>query len=257
MDIKNIEKLPENVQKGLKTVIEDLVEIYGKEIVSIFAYGSVTGPDYSPKGSDINIAVVLKDTSLGKLKLALGTLKKALKKKITVPLFLTPSYIKMSLDTFPMEFIGMKESRLVLLGEDVLANVEVKTEDVRRECEYQLKGKLLTIRQAYLEQALTRKRLEGLIKQSFRALMPVFRNILRLKNGKTPPGTREEVLCQLNEQFDVDTAAFLSVLHDNKNDGRIGGKDAEEFLSEFLEQLERLSEIIDKLDVKVQTTDFR
>ncbi|MEA3489058.1 MAG: hypothetical protein U9R44_01790 [Candidatus Omnitrophota bacterium] len=247
MDIRNLEKLPDNARKVLSPFLDELFDIYREAIRSVFVYGSVTGRDYNPKTSDINMAVVLDDVSLGKLKPALKAVRSGLKKKITAPLFLTPSYIKMSLDTFPMEFMGMKDTRCVLYGEDILADIEVKSEDLRRECEYQLKGKLLMIRQAYLEQGLNHRGIERLIKASFGALIPVFQNMLRIKRAQTPPSQKEEVLCQLEEEFDVDISSFLQVLRDKKADGRVGGKDAETFLNDFLVQLERLSEIADKM----------
>lgn len=247
MDLKNLEKLPVKTQKPLGLFLTELIGIYGENIISIFVYGSVTGADYNPKTSDINVAVVLRDVSIIKLKPILKIIKRALRQRITAPLFLTPSYIKMSLDTFPMEFMTMKDSRLVLFGEDILADVEVKEEDLRRECEYQLKGKLVTIRQAYLEQASNRKGLENLIKASFRALIPVFQNILRMRSAHTPPVSKEELFSQLQEDFDIDAAPFLELLRDKKSDGRIGDKVAEAFLDDFLVQLERLSDTVDRM----------
>ncbi len=247
MEIKELEKLPVSARNALRPFLGELFKAYGDDIVSVFAYGSVTGADYNPKTSDINIAVVLKDVSLAILKPALKTVRAGLRRKITAPLFLTPSYIKMSLDTFPMEFMAMKESRRVLFGEDVLADIDVSREDLRRECEYQLKGKLLTIRQAYLEQGLNRRALERLIKASFRALVPVFQNMLRIKRAESPPAEKEEMLRQLGEEFDIDVASFLEVLRDKKADGRIAGKAPESFLNDFLLQLERLSDVVDGL----------
>ena len=245
MEIKNIEKLPADVQKTLLPLAEELIKLYGDDIISIFVYGSATGSDYNRKTSDINVAVVLEKITLAKLKPVLKTVRAGMRKKVTAPLFLTPSYIKMSLDTFPMEFLAMKDSGCVLFGKDVLADIEVNTEDLRRECEYQLKGKLLTIRQAYLEQATSRRGLEALIKASFRALVPVFRNVLRIKRGQRPPEGKEGLLRELGEEFGIDVSSFLEVLRDKKADGRIGARDAETFLNGFLLQLERLAEIVD------------
>jgi hypothetical protein len=249
MNIQNLDKLPADVQKILKPYLDELLKAYGEDIVSIFVYGSVTGPDYNPKSSDVNLAVVLKDVSLEKLKPMLKTVRQGMRRKVTAPLFMSPSYIKMSLDTFPMEFMSMKDSRLVLFGDDILADISANKEDLRRECEYQLKGKLLMIRQAYLEQALNRKGLEGLIKSSFRALMPTFQSVLRIKIGETPPVEKEHILHRLGEEFGLDVSSFLEILKDKKTEGRIAGKPLEEFLSDFLMQLERLSDIVDNMTV--------
>lgn len=247
MAMENIEKLPQDAQKVLRPYLDKMLEVYGDNIVAIFAYGSVTGPAYDPRTSDINIAIVLKNTSVRMLKPVLKTVKRGMRKRITVPLFLTPGYIKMSLDTFPMEFMNMKDTRLVLLGDDVLADITVNNEDLRRECEYQLKGKLLTMRQAFLEQARNRKELEKLIKMSLRALFPVFQSMFRIKGEKPPSLDKAEVLRELGKEFNIDTSSFLEVLSDKKTEGRIAGKSAEVFIDAFLTQLERLSQIIDNM----------
>ncbi|MBU0683465.1 MAG: hypothetical protein ABIH85_06130 [Candidatus Omnitrophota bacterium] len=247
MKIQNIEKLPLACQKDVCYLLNKLEDIYGDDIISVFVYGSVTGQDYHSKTSDINVAVVMEDTSLSTLSPILKTVKKIRSAKITAPLFLTPSYIKMSLDTFPVEFSTMKDSRCVLAGDDILAGISVKNEDLRAECEYQLKGKILTIRQAYLEQALNKKGVEWLVKESFRGLIPVFQSLLKIKLGTSAPKSKKEILGKLAEVFDIDTAPFLEILHDQENDGKIGGKDAKLFLNEFLDTLQKLTETVDKL----------
>ncbi|MFH1847202.1 MAG: hypothetical protein ABH869_06595 [Candidatus Omnitrophota bacterium] len=247
MNFENLDKLPDQAKKVLEPFLSEIYDVFGQEIISIFVYGSITGSDYNPRRSDINAAIVTKEFPFESLKPILKTVRNGIKHKISAPLFLTPAYIKMSLDTFPMEFMSMKDSRRVLYGEDVLENVEVKAEDLRRECEYQIKGKIITIRQAYLEQGLRARGIEKLIKASFRALIPVFYAILRIKLSQVPPRGKEEILCQLSEECGVDVASFLEVLRDKKNDGCIAGKEAEVFLKDFLFQLGTLADMVDKM----------
>ena len=79
------------------------------------------------------------------------------------------------------------------------------------------------------------------------ALMPVFRNVLRVKLDRVPAHEKKEVLLQLREEFGLDVSSFLEILGDKKFDGKIGTRDAESFLNDFLIQLERLSEIVDNM----------
>jgi len=246
MDIKNLEKIPAKSRTAISSFLDALKEAYGESLISVFAYGSATTADYNPKTSDINIAVVLKDVSIEILKKAAGGIRKAVRNKIVVPLFLTPEYIKRSLDSFPIEFITMKDSRCVLLGEDSLKDVEVKKEDLQRECEYQLKGKLLMVRQVYLERVLRKENLELLIKKTFKSLMPVFQGILKIKSDAPIPG-KQQTLTRLAEEFNLDMSVFQEVLNDKKTDGKIGSQNAETFLNDFLLKLRQLSEIVDKM----------
>lgn len=247
MSIRNIEKLSPQAGKTIKPFIEGLLDIYGDQIRSIFAYGSATGSDYVPGVSDINLAVIMDKVLIDGLKPALDLVKKGMKKKIVAPLFLTPDYIERSMDTFPMEFLEMKDSRQVLFGEDLLENIRAEKEDIRRECEYQLKGKLLTIRQAYLEQAMNRKGMETLIKRSVKALMPVFRGVLRIKDHEDIPMSKEAVIEKMGDELGIDVSSFAEVLQDKKLDGKIGGRSSEAFLEDLLVQIEKLSEIVDGL----------
>ncbi|MBL7073510.1 MAG: hypothetical protein ISS33_07090 [Candidatus Omnitrophica bacterium] len=246
MDIKNIEKMPDKSRPAITSFLEALEEAYGEDLLSVFAYGSATTADYNPKTSDINIAVVLKDVSIEILKKAASGIRKAVRNKIVVPLFLTPEYIKRSLDSFPIEFITMKDFRCVLFGEDSLKDVEVKKEDLQRECEYQLKGKLLMVRQVYLERVLRKENLELLIKKTFQSLMPVFQGILKIRSD-APISGKQETLSKLSEEFNLDMSVFQEVLKDKKNDGKIGSQNVETFLNDFLQKLRQLSEIVDKM----------
>ena len=82
---------------------------------------------------------------------------------------------------------------------------------------------------------------------AMRALFPVFRGALRIRSEKTPSLDKAEILCGLSEEFGVDAGPFLEVLRDDRADGRIGADSAELFIDEFVTQLERLSEAIDKM----------
>ncbi len=244
---KNIENLPANVQKNILPYLEKIIDALKDDIKSIFLYGSVSGGDYNPKTSDVNIGIVLKSVSMQKLKSVAGLVKSGLKHRITAPLFLTPEYINMSLDTFPVEFLEMKDSSVLLYGEDMLGGISVEREDIRRECEHQIKGKIVTIRQAYLEQALDKKGLEILIKKVFRSLMPILRNVLRLKMAENLPKDKEEILNKVGKEFGINVSSFIEMLKDKKSDGKIGGKSPEIFLEDFVRELEKLSEIIDRI----------
>jgi len=247
MSIDKINDLPESVQKALNPYVAGLAEVYGTELISAFVYGNATDSDYNPKMSDINLAIVLEDVSIPNLKKSLKYVKKGIRQKVLAPLFLTQDYMKMSLDTFPMEFMDMQETSVILCGEDVFKDLNFNMEDLRRECEYQLKGKLLTIRQAFLEQSLNRKGLEKLIKNAFRALMPVFRSTLKIKGVETKNKTKEDILNSVAKEYNINVSSFLEILNDKKADGKISGKPAEEFIGDFLTELEKLSIEVDNL----------
>lgn len=245
-NLNNLERLNPQVRKILEPYLNELVKIHQDNIISIFVCGSAAGVDYVPKVSNINLFIVLEKLEFKDLQKSLKVVSKGINKKISAPLMLTRKHIVSSNDVFPIEFLEMKENHLLLYGEDLLTGLEINPANIRLFCEEQIKGKLIRIRQAYLEIGLKRKGIEALLKESLASLAPVFRNLLRLK-GKTPPLKKEEVYNQLCAEFDLDANVFLAILRDTKNDEKIDSQDVEVFFERYLAQIQKLAIAVDQL----------
>ncbi|MCK4519202.1 MAG: hypothetical protein KAU12_03675 [Candidatus Omnitrophica bacterium] len=242
----NLEKLPPAVSAKIEPYLKALLSLYGDEVMSVVIYGSAIGNDFSAKSSDINLLVVFRKMDFSFFKRALKVIDKGIKRKISAPLFLTDEYILASLDVFPAEFLEIKENHITVFGEDLMGSIDINESNLRLECEQQLKGKLIRVRQAYLEVGFKAKGMEALLKESFKSLLPVFRNLLRLK-GIKPPVAKEEIIVELCQEFDLNSELFFTILKDARNDERIAGRDVEEVLKDYLNQIEKLTKIIDKL----------
>lgn len=245
-EIVNIDQLPESVAKKIRPYLENMIELQGKNLVAAAVYGSAVTGDYSEKRSDINLILVCEDVDLSTLKKSLKLVAKGIRSRITAPLFFTRRYIETSADVFPIEFLEIKENHLVLYGEDIFAGITVDLKNLRHQCEEQIKGKLVRIRQAYLEVGLKKRGVEALLKRSLSSLMPVFRNVLRLK-GEEPPRGKEEVLKGLTAAFGLDEGVFLTIWRDKQDDEKIGSESAEFYLEKYLNQLEVLAGAVDSI----------
>jgi len=94
------------------------------------------------------------------------------------------NYIESSLDTFPIEFLNFKTSYRLITGEDVLKDLTFEKKFVRLQCERELKGKLLQLRENFLETEGKKKNIEALIRLSLPTFFSIFQAVLFL-NGKT------------------------------------------------------------------------
>jgi len=235
-DLKNVDCLPVDDRKRITNYVTELLRVHADEIISIFVYGNLKP----------NICVIFKSLDFSALKKSLRLVNKGIRNKINAPLFLTKEHIQTSSDTFPIEFLEMKEDHTLLYGEDVLDSIAIEPSHIRFICEQQLKGKLIRIRQAYLEIGLRKKGMELLVKESFESLFPIFRGLLRLKDIK-PAKDRHECVRQLSDSFQVDSNLFLSLLDDTKNDEKIAGESIEDFLEKYILEIEKLSMVADKL----------
>ena len=245
-DFKNLDRIHPEVRQSVVEFCERLMKSIATGIKAIAIYGSATGPDYIVGRSNVNISVLVDRIDHEVLRSLLETVKWGLKKRIVPPLLLTEGYIKASLDVFPIEFAEMKDSAVIIYGDDFLASLEIAPEHMRLECESQLKGALLRTRQAYLEIGLAKKGAERVLHASLTSLIPVMKAMLRLK-GLEPPRRKIEVVKLTAETFNINGSVFIEILQDRAGDEKIADKEAHFVLGRYTDQLEVLAEKIEQL----------
>jgi len=246
VEIKNVPGVPDEVRRIFDPFLKEFIAQHKDNVVSVFLYGSAAGPDFIPGVSDINSVAVVKTISLDLLQKSLRLVASGKRKRIQAPLILTLEHIRLSLDVFPIEFLDMKDHYAVLYGRDVLQEISVESGHVRLFCEQQLKGRLIRIRQAYLEVGLKRRGIEALLKESLGSLFPVFRALIRMK-GIPVPVDKAEILKVLQESHEIDLSAMAAIWKDKRNDERIAGRDVREVFGTYIEQLETLAQTVDRL----------
>jgi hypothetical protein len=243
-EIKNIQQLPESVRPKIVDYAEKFLNLHGNNVISLVVYGSTASGNFIPRVSDINIAALFKTLGFDDLKKSLALVREGKSRNITAPLLLTRDYIRQSLDVFPVEFLDLKDHHILLYGEDMFASLKVDARHLKLFCEEQIKGKLLRIRQAYLEIGLQPKGKEALLKDSLSSLVPIFRSLLRLTNTPVPPD-KEGMLKALGPAFGIDTHVLTAIYRDRTNDEKIAGHEVENYLQQYLEILEKLAAKVD------------
>jgi len=234
----------DGIKPELKAIIQSylirLLDIHKENIVSVILYGSATGKYFIPKKSDINLAVAFKDLEFQQLKDSLKLIDYGISRRITAPLFLSMSHIESSKDTFPIEFIEIKENNILLYGKDVFSGLKIDETNIKLFCKREIEGKLIRLRQAYLEVGLKRKGIEALMKESMYSFLPVFRALLRSKT-KSQPIDKEQILLELCSHYDLSKDVFIAILKDKMNDEKIKDEDAEVFFEKYLREIKKLS----------------
>jgi len=246
MDILvNLEKLNSHVKKVLMPFSQAMIALHGDNLKSISLYGSAVGEDFIPKKSNVNLLLVMERIDPPDLKMSLKLINQGRKKGI-VPLLLTVEHMKSSTDTFPIEFLEMKENYILIYGKDILGELEVNSRNVRHQCEQQLKGGLIRLYQVYLEIGMRKKRIRSLLINSLTSLVPIFRSLLRLK-GKALPVKKRDIISDLEREFTVNGALFLKVLE--MKEGKKVKDNLEKLFGDYLEEVEKLCIICDRMEV--------
>lgn len=236
--------LPGKEKLLLDDFIEKLKKIYADDLVSAILYGSAASGEFSEKHSNINLLVVLNDTGLSALSKASGLVRSRRYRTIN-PIFFTEAYINASTDTFPIEFLDMKENYSVIFGKDVLKDLRIDTRNLRFQCEQELKSKLIMIKRRYLLDS-DNKELEQLLFKSFTSCIHILRNILRLKS-KEPPYLKSEVLNETEKELFVDTTVLNEILWAKTKNMRLSRADVDALLIGFVKELEVIIGVVDAL----------
>ena len=228
-------------------IVADYKKIFGDDIVGIILYGSAAGQDYRPGKSDINFMIILSENGIERLGEAFAAIRKWRKKNVATPLFLTEDYIRTSLDVFPIEYINFKENYRLVFGKDVLKDLTFSHEFLRLQCEREIKGKLLLLREAFLESAGKAKALKLIIGQSVEAFIAIFRGLLYLKGEEVLPRKKHEILEATAREFGLDGGVFQRLL--NIKDGALKADDSQlvRLFGNYLHEVRKLSKLVDEL----------
>jgi hypothetical protein len=249
--LKNLDRLNPKVQKTVSVFCQELLNTLPGRIFSICLYGSAATGEHLPKRSDINLMIMVDRLEMNDLQSCFKLIKKGRKKRITAPLFLTPEHISTSTDTFPIEFLEMKEKHLILFGTDPFLNLDIDPKNLRLQCEQQIKGKLIRVRQSYIEVGLKKRQLLGLLLTSFTSLLPVLRNTIRLiEPDIQPPKGNENVILRVSKDFQLEDEIFLQILKIKKRALKPDKDMLHNIFEGYLRNLTKLSNKIDQIKVK-------
>jgi predicted nucleotidyltransferase len=236
---------PENeVTQRARQVADDYRRVFGQDIVSVILYGSALTADYVPGKSDLNLMIVLSEEGIHRLHLAHDLVARWRRKRVGTPLFATKTYIDSSLDTFPIEFLNIKGNYLVIQGEDVLAGLSFTKEFVRMQCERELKGKLLLLRQRYVETGGKGRILRSLIAASLPTFTFVFKGLLHIL-GEEVPITRTEAVSLVARRFNLDEGLFRDLQNIGAGTLKLSDKDLHELFKRYLQAISRLAQAMD------------
>ncbi|HID95127.1 MAG TPA: hypothetical protein EYP53_03605 [Candidatus Latescibacteria bacterium] len=241
-----VPKRPEDILPGFAADVE---KVYGEDLVSIILFGSGARGEYVPKKSDLNFLIVVRDNTPSELSKFQAKLHKWRKSNVATPLFLTEEYIRSSLDTFPIEFLDMKSAYKLVKGKDILAGLELSKRDLRLQCERELKGKMLHLRQAFLESRGKVKNLPGLVSSSMAGFAPIFKALLYIL-GVEPPSKRADLLRKICQSFDLNYELFDDLLQIGRREKKVSASEINYLFDKYVEEIDRLSEKVDALSIE-------
>ena len=234
------------MERALEMFTRDVHDLYGADLLAVVLYGSAATGEHVAGASDINLAVVVRQVTSALLRKASGRIRAWHRQGLATPLFFDPETIQRSLDVFPIEFLDMQERHRMLWGPDLLTPLRIGRGNLRLQCEQELRGKLLRLRQAYVESAGSPEHLRRVLLMAAGSLLVLLRTLLRLA-GADPGGPAEAVLGRAGGQFATSTSHLVQVYQVKRGEIRLAGSALEALFQGVLEEVESLVRVVDGL----------
>jgi len=244
-------KIPEEPKEIFPAITDDYKELFGHDLVSIIVYGSAASGEYAHGKSDINFMIVLSEHGIDALEGTFQVIAKWKKRNVATPLFLTEDYVRTSLDVFPIEYLNFQKAYELVYGKDILKDLAFDPSALRLQCEREIKGKLLLLREAFLETQGRQRPLQQLVSKSVRAFIAIFCGLLYLE-GKELPRDSGEVVRQVCKTFELDSALFEKLLGIRGKKMKPGAAEMIGLFQGYLKEIKRLWKRVDNLDKNVE-----
>lgn len=234
------------MEKLLNELVSRLKGAYGDGLVSVVLYGSAATGEYHEKFSDLNVLCVLNSIGVKELEKGEEAVAWWLKQKQPLPLFLSREEVVNSHDAFPIEFLDIQQSHRILHGEDVVANIEVKMPQHRRQVEHEMRSALLRLRERYVGLLRDKKEVARLMLDSLPTFSTLFRHALIL-GGATAPAKKREIFQAAAERFAISAAPFLTLLETREGKRKLADEEVKPLFEAYLTEITRMTEAVDKL----------
>jgi hypothetical protein len=238
----------------LKTLVEKLEHSYSDRLVAVILYGSGAAEDsgdHHHKFSDLNVLCVLKEITPRELADGEPIMRWWREHGHPSPLLMSEEEAHRSADCFPIEFRDMQDRRKVLFGVDVIAGVHVSLKHYRTQVEYELRSKLLRLRQQGAQVLSDPAALLKLCVDSVATFCMLGRHALLVSGidlGKGPAGNRRDVVHRLREKLGASGSPF-DILLDIREGKPAAVSGPNELFAEYLEFIRKMVEFVDQLPV--------
>lgn len=234
------------MDKLLQELVERLRKAFGAGLESVVLYGSAATGELHAHFSDLNVLCVLTRITPTELGAAEPIFRWWRDKGNPSPLLLTKEELGTSVDCFPVEFHDIKAQHRILHGPDLVAGLVIDDRYYRAQVEYQLRSKLLRLRQKAGGVLSDKRLLLHLMADSVTTFCVLTRHVLLL-SGQVPGWPKREVILKAKEAFGLDAAPFLALLDLREEKRKEREIDPQATFAAYLSAIDRLVRVVDEI----------
>jgi hypothetical protein len=233
-------------EKQINEFVERMKQDAGDNLESMVLYGSAVTGEYDPDYSNINLLAILKDTSFSKLMALAPAVEAWVGQKRHAPLLMTRDELERSADVFAIEWMDMKDRHRVLFGPDLIAALQIPMSLHRAQLEYELREKLILLRQRLLVVSRDEKRTWELMLRSLSTFTTLVRHAL-IAQGLPVPATKRESVKALAASLGFDASPFEHLLDIREHRADIKQFRVQEIAGRYLAAVEQVTAAVDRM----------
>jgi hypothetical protein len=234
------------LEDKLGELTSKLKTVFGDRVVSVILYGSAAAGDWQERTSDFNVLCVVKTVDVDLLAKAAPVFAWWMKQGNVAPVLFSEEEARHSTDCFPMEFHDMQEHRRVLLGSDLVAELQIDLSFYRALVEREFRSKELRLRQKSVELLEDPQRLGRLLIDSISTFCALGRHALIL-SGQPPHWKKQEILTALSEAIGRPLNAAREVLSLRETHSQAAPAKTLELLGHYLSDVDAMVRFVDGL----------
>jgi hypothetical protein len=223
-------------------LVDDYSSAFGDLLLGVVMYGSAVSHEYKPGISEITILLILKSDAIECVKRCLVVAQKWRKRKVAVPLFMTPASIESAAGFYPVEFLDIQTNHRVLMGEDYFSRLDIGGNSLRLQCQRDLRDVSAALRRRFVGGGGKDSAVRAVMRESMEKMLPVFKAILRL-NNKSIPKIRSDLVMAVEDVCGMGASAFSAMLNLER-----GGRQPGHFRTLFEDYATAVDTLIERLD---------
>jgi hypothetical protein len=238
-----------NGKTGPERFISELKAALGPSLKSVVLYGSAASEhEAHDQQSDFNLLILVDDIGAATLARMTDPVRRWVACGNHSPMVFTDKRLRESCDVFPIEMLDIRACHKVLYGEDWLSNLEISRQNLRHQVEYELRSKVLKLRDAYILHSTSHGRLAAVLVEASTPILVVFRAALRLYGPGDVPSSKSSVLGELKTHIPAfDRTPFDRVMALRSGTTRVGGIAVAELFADYLRQIELVTDAVDAM----------
>jgi hypothetical protein len=233
-------------EKQLEEFVRRTQQAAGPNLQSVILYGSAASGEFQSESSHLNLLCLLRETSFAHLSAIAPVAGWWRRQNNPAPLVLTREELERSADVFAIEVLDMQRNHRVLFGDEVLNELHVPMHLHRAQVEYELREKLILLRQRLLEAVGSERRLWELLLSSLPAFATLFRHAL-IALGQASPQSRREAIQTLAARLQFDPSALMQLLDVREHQAERKQFDVNDVFTRYLAAVQHVTSAVDTM----------